>query len=104
MTKIPGNANESLRAKSGFVASAGVFAAAPQGADDPQPALGKMFFTERMMRNMDKNKDGMVSRQEFLDYMGAQFDKMDAKKKGMLNKSEFMDSKMMANTFGYTGD
>lgn len=82
-----------------MTASAGAFAQTV-GADDPQPALGKAFFTERTMRNMDKNKDGMVSRQEFLDYMGAQFDKMDPKKKGMLNKGEFMDSKMMGATFG----
>ncbi len=57
------------------------------------------FWSEGMMNAMDKNKDGTVTRQEFLDYMGAQFDRMDAKKKGMLNKAEFMDKKMMSSTF-----
>jgi hypothetical protein len=61
--------------------------------------VGGMIFNERMMRTMDKNKDGMVSRTEYLEYMGAQFDIMDAKKKGMLTKAEFMDKKMMALTF-----
>jgi len=58
-----------------------------------------MFWTEARMRTMDTNKDGMVSRKEFMDYMTAQFDKMDAKKDGMLTKAEFMDKKMMATTF-----
>ena len=57
------------------------------------------FWTERMMRTMDTNKDGMVSRQEFLNYMGNQFDMMDTGKKGMLTSSQFMDKKMMSRTF-----
>lgn len=57
------------------------------------------FWTETMMRAMDKNRDGMVSRQEYVDYMGAQFDMMDTGRKGMLTKEQFMDKKMMARTF-----
>ena len=59
------------------------------------------FWTEKMLRVMDKNRDGMVSRQEFLDYMGTQYDMMDAGKKGMLTKDQFMDKKMMAKTFTF---
>ena len=62
-------------------------------------SLGSMMWTEARMKAMDKNKDGMVSRQEYMDYMGAQFDMMDTKKDGMLTKAEFMDKKMMALTF-----
>ena len=57
------------------------------------------FWTERMMRTMDTNKDSMVSRQEFLAYMGTQYDMMDTTKKGMLTAPQFMDKKMMAKTF-----
>ena len=57
------------------------------------------FWTERMMRVMDTNKDGMVSRQEFMTYMGAQYDMMDTGKKGMLTSQQFMDKKMMSRTF-----
>ena len=59
------------------------------------------FWNERMMRAMDTNKDGMVSRQEFLSYMGAQYDMMDSGKKGMLTAPQFMDKKMMAKTFAF---
>lgn len=68
--------------------------AAPEGGE-----ISTMFWTETRMKAMDANKDGQVSRKEFMDYMGAQFDKMDAKKDGMLTKAEFMDKKMMAFTF-----
>ncbi len=51
---------------------------------------------------MDKNNDGMVTRDEFLAYMGEQYDKMDQNKDGKLSRSEFMDKKMMRTTFpGY---
>ena len=83
-----------------FVMATPVAFAQPAEADP----LAKAFWTERNYSRMDKNKDGMVSRQEFLDYMGAQFDRMDAKRKGMLTKTEFMDSKMMASTFPAKGD
>jgi Ca2+-binding EF-hand superfamily protein len=59
------------------------------------------FWTERMMRAMDANRDGMVSRQEFLTYMGAQYDMMDTGKKGMLTSQQFTDKKMMARTFNF---
>ena len=59
------------------------------------------FWTERMMRAMDTNKDGMVSRQEFMSYMGAQYDMMDTGKKGMLTSQQFMDKKMMSRTFTF---
>jgi hypothetical protein len=59
------------------------------------------FWNERMMHAMDTNKDGMVSRQEFLAYMGAQYDMMDSGRKGMLTAPQFMDKKMMAKTFAF---
>ena len=75
--------------------AAAILVSAPALADNFQATM----WSAPMMSAMDKNKDGMVTRQEFLDYMGAQFDKMDAKKAGRLNKSEFMDKKMMDQTF-----
>ena len=40
-----------------------------------------------------------VSRDEFMTYMGAQYDMMDAGKKKMLDSKGFMDRKMMTKTF-----
>ena len=74
-------------------------AQAPMGAQEFPP----IFWSERMMMAMDKNKDGMVSRDEFMSYMGAQFDMMDTGKKRMLTKQQFMDKKMMQMTFPVSG-
>ncbi len=73
----------------------------PSAGSEDGLAMASMFWTEARMKMMDKNKDGMVSRQEFMDYMGVQFDMMDTKKDGMLTKTEFMDKKMMALTFTF---
>jgi hypothetical protein len=59
----------------------------------------EQIWSEPMMKSMDKNKDGMVSREEFLVYMGAQYDMMDVNKDKMLDKKEFTDKKMMERTF-----
>ena len=76
-------------------AGAAAFAAVPEGGDE----WFRMMWSPSRMKAMDKNKDGMVSRKEFMDYMGAQFDKMDQNKDGMLSSKEFMDKKMMMSTF-----
>jgi Ca2+-binding EF-hand superfamily protein len=76
-----------------------LMAAAPASAENFQERV----WSAPMMTAMDKNKDGVVTRQEFLDYMGAQFDIMDAKKAGKLNKNEFMDKKMMIKTYDIMG-
>jgi Ca2+-binding EF-hand superfamily protein len=76
-----------------------LMAAAPASAEN----FPERVWSAPMMAAMDKNKDGVVTRQEFLEYMGTQFDIMDAKKAGKLNKSEFMDKKMMIRTFDIMG-
>jgi len=71
-----------------------VYAAPSGNADFPD-----LFWSELMMKSMDRNKDGMVSREEFMAYMGAQFDMMDQNKDKRLTAKEFMDKKMMSSTF-----
>lgn len=75
----------------------------PAAAQSPFPSsaqeFSSHFWTDRMMKAIDQNKDGMVSRQELLSYMGAQFDMMDTGKKGMLTSTQFTDKKMMSRTF-----
>ena len=84
----------------GMLAMAGMTAfsataATPMGAQEFPP----IFWSERMMMAMDTNKDGMVSRDEYMNYMGQQFDMMDTGKKKMLTKQQFMDKNMMSRTF-----
>jgi hypothetical protein len=71
--------------------------AGAQSSDNTQ--FPDLFWREIMMKAMDKDKDGMVTRAEFLSYMGEQYDKMDQNKDGKLTRTEFMDKKMMRSTF-----
>jgi hypothetical protein len=91
--------------KTMLAACALAFAATGAAAQSPYPSaaveFSSHFWSERMMRAMDNNKDGMVSRQEFLTYMGQQYDMMDTGRKGMLTGSQFMDRKMMTKTFTF---
>jgi ABC-type transporter MlaC component len=84
-----------------FAAMTALPAAAQSTFPSAAQEFSSHFWTERMMKVMDKNRDGMVSRQEYMDYMGTQFDMMDAGKKGMLTSQQFMDKKMMARTFTF---
>ncbi len=49
----------------------------------PRSMKGKMMA-------MDTDKDGMVSKAEFLAYASAMFDKMDADHKGMMTPKQYM--------------
>lgn len=73
--------------------------AASEDGGGNRRSMGEMFWTEPRMKMMDTNKDGMVSRQEYMDYMGGQYDRMDGQKRGMLTRAQFMDRKMMTSTF-----
>jgi len=57
--------------------------------------------TDRVM-TMDKDKDGMISKQEFMSMMEARFDAMDKAKTGKLTAvqvQEIIDS--VGKTYGY---
>jgi Ca2+-binding EF-hand superfamily protein len=49
------------------------------------PSGAKLWFSA-----MDTDHDGTVSKQEFMDYMGAQFDKADADHDGTLDRNEMV--------------
>ena len=43
---------------------------------------------ERLLFRMNRDRDGGVSKQEFLDYMAAEFDRLDTNKDGKLDADE----------------
>ncbi len=46
---------------------------------------------DRMYADMDTNKDGMISRDEYMAYQGMNYDRMDGSKKGSLSRQEMRD-------------
>jgi Ca2+-binding EF-hand superfamily protein len=51
---------------------------------------GKSMEAEvaQMIREMDKDKNGVVSRDEFMQYMGRTFDRLDINRSGSLERNE----------------
>jgi hypothetical protein len=76
--------------------------AAAQKASVPKPQ-NKLAMGEDDVRHllplMDADKNGMVSKQEFLRYMEAEFERLDKKKIGQLNVKELTQSNLSATHY-----
>ncbi|MGA2428068.1 MAG: hypothetical protein ABSH13_06160 [Candidatus Acidiferrum sp.] len=73
---------------------------AAQKAAVPKPqnklAIGE-DEVKQLLPLMDTDKRGMVSRQEFMRFMEAEFERLDKNKKGELNVKELTQSTLTAN-------
>ena len=54
---------------------------------------------KQLLPLMNVNKQGMVSKQEFMKYMEAEFDRLDKEKKGELNVRRLTQSELSASRF-----
>ncbi|MGC2527948.1 MAG: hypothetical protein WA639_09380 [Candidatus Acidiferrum sp.] len=73
-----------------------------QKAAVPKP-LDRVAMGEDGVRQllalMDTDKKGMVSKQEFMKYMEAEFERLDKNKKGELNAKELTQSSLTVNRY-----
>jgi hypothetical protein len=76
--------------------------AAAQKASVPKPqnkfAIGE-DNVRQLLPLMEADKNGMVSKQEFMRYMEAEFARLDKNKKGELNVRELTQSSLTASRF-----
>jgi hypothetical protein len=76
--------------------------AAAQKASVPKPhdtlAMGE-DEVKHLLLLMDADKKGMVSKQEFMRYMEAEFERLDKNKTGQLNVKELTGSHLSASHF-----
>jgi hypothetical protein len=76
----------------GAMAVAGQKAATPKAHDSV--ARGQAEATQLLLL-MDTDKDGKVSKQEFMSFMEAEFDRLDKKKEGKLDVKELTKARPM---------
>jgi hypothetical protein len=71
-----------------------------QKASVPKPqnrlAIGEESI-KQLLPLMDTDKNGMVSKQEFLKFMAAEFERLDKEKKGELNVKELTQATLTAS-------
>ena len=77
-----------------------VAAAAGQRASTPKPtdkiALGQ-DEVKRLLLLMDTDKNGKISKQEYMNFMAAEFDRLDKDKSGELDPKELSQSQLRAS-------
>ena len=61
-------------------------------------AMGEVHVKE-LLPLMNTNKEGMISKQEFLKFMEAEFDRLDKEKRGELNVRKLTQSELSASRF-----
>jgi EF hand domain-containing protein len=76
--------------------------AVAQKAATPKPqdklALGENEVKQLLLL-MDTDENGKVSKQEWMKFMGAEFDRLDKDKKGQLDAKELTQSKLRVSHF-----
>ncbi|MGD0890696.1 MAG: hypothetical protein ABR923_04110 [Terracidiphilus sp.] len=65
-------------------------------------ALGQAEV-EQLLLLMDTDKDGKISKKEWMDFASAEFDRLDTDKSGFLDKKEIALSRLRATRHSNTG-
>jgi hypothetical protein len=81
-----------------FAQEAGAAPATPQS---PKVAAGEVDVKQLLLL-MDTDKDGKISRKEFMDFMAAEFDRLDTDKSGELDVKELEKSQLTSTRHGGT--
>ena len=69
--------------------------------DSPKIAAGAVNVTQLLLL-MDTDKNGKISRKEFMDFMAAEFDRLDTDKSGELDPRELAKSQLTPTRTGGT--
>lgn len=82
------------------VLAAGIVAGTAVAADNTQKVAAGLPATKKLLLLMDTDKNGKVSKQEFMSFMEAEFDRLDINHDGQLDVHELMQ--MQVRTTGGT--
>jgi len=74
-------------------------AVSPVSPNDKKVAAGERE-AKKLLLLMDKDQNGKVSKQEFMNFMEAEFERMDINKDGELDVKELTNSRVQVRTRG----
>ena len=86
------------------ITAAGI--AVAQHQSTPRTATGKALAEEdvkQLLLLMDTDKNGKISRQEYMHFMQVEFDRLDKDKNGELDPKELTESRLRPSTFSTVG-
>jgi hypothetical protein len=69
--------------------------------ESPKVAAGAVNVTQLVFL-MDTDKNGKISKKEFMDFMSAEFDRLDKDKSGQLDVKELQQSRLTTTPHGGT--
>ena len=87
------------------VATIGTAIAQKKTPETPKQSAAVLGEDEvkQLLLLMDTDKNGKVSKQEFMNFMSAEFDRLDKDKSGELDPKELSESKIRVSRFGSAG-
>ena len=74
--------------------------AAPVFTPNSKPVAAGETEAKKLLILMDADKSGTVSKKEFMDFMGAEFDRLDVNHDGALDVKELEQSQLMQTHHG----
>ena len=93
-----------------FVVGALVRTAMAQGAHDMPPAsenrsvaIAREREAKQLLLLMDRNKDGKVSKEEWMNFMEAEFDRLDTNHDGFVDAKDMEKSQLQPSHFAKAG-
>jgi hypothetical protein len=77
-------------------------ASAPTYSPESKPVAAGEVDVKQLLILMDTDKNGRISRKEFMDFMAAEFDRLDTDKSGELDVTELEKSQLTTSHRGGT--
>ena len=68
----------------------------PRGSDSDSLSDGEVA---QLLRLIDVNNTGKITRQQWMDFMAVEFDRLDTKKSGVLSPTELSRSRLRVSSF-----
>jgi uncharacterized membrane protein YdfJ with MMPL/SSD domain len=75
----------------------------PPASENRSVAIARERAAKQLLLLMDRNKDGKVSKEEWMSFMGAEFDRLDTNHDGFVDAKDMEKSQVQPSHFAKAG-